>query len=80
MKNDQTLLLEMPEGGGAAKGRAHWEWRENRISSYMIRIFKEDGEEMTWLSEMSKRVKCVCHCTEGREKVKWGRTKELTKN
>lgn len=26
MKNDLTLLLEAPGGGGAAKGRDHWEW------------------------------------------------------
>ena len=33
----------------------------------MIGIFKEDGEEMTCLSEMSRSIKRVCNCIEGRE-------------
>lgn len=63
MKNDLTLLLEVPGGGGATKGReitGNGEGK-NRISSYMIRIFKEDGEEITLLSETSKRIKHVPH-------------------
>lgn len=67
MKNDLTLLLEAPGGGGAAKRReitGNGEGK-NRISSYMIRIFKEDGEEMTLLSEMSKRIKHVPHKGKG---------------
>lgn len=54
-------------GGGCKRKRDHWKWRENRISSYMIGIFKEDGEEMTCLSEMSRSIKRVCNCIEGRE-------------
>lgn len=72
MKNDLTLLLEAPGGGGAAKGREITgnDEGKNRISSYKIGIFKGDGEEMTRLSEMSKRIKRVCNLLEGREEGK----------
>lgn len=46
-KNDLTLLSEAPGGGGAANEREITGNNEGkkRICSYMIRIFKEDGEE-----------------------------------
>lgn len=45
-------------------------------------FFDEDREEMTWLSEMSKKIQRVCNHTEEREegKGKGGRRKKLTKN
>lgn len=33
----------------------------------MTGVFKEDGEEMTWLSEVSKGIRRVCNRIEGRE-------------
>lgn len=74
MKNDHFFWKRL-EGEGLQNEEITGNGEgKNRISSYMIRIFKENGEEMTLLSEMSKRIKHVLHRGKrGREMKKEGK-------
>lgn len=79
MKNDLTLLLEVPGGGGAAKGSEITGKGEgkNRTSSYTIRILKRMEEKWPCCQKCQRELS-MFHI-EGRKEGKWGRREKWAK-
>lgn len=81
-KGPDSVVGSACRGWGCRKRRDHrerWREKENQLLQDQD-FFNEDREEMTQLSEMSKKIQRVCNHTEEREEGKGGRRKKLTKN